>query len=249
MATKKDYEDAPHIGSGRVGLTVMRMQPPHRGHIELINLMRADCDVAIVAFGSTQQSRVMRHPFSFEQRLEMVRATFGLSIKPLPLVDIDSNLSIEDWSGYVLDKVRKLNLPAPTDYYTSSTHDAKWYAGHFAKLSDPVIDLGLVKTYTSPSAGRRLHVYDRTALEIPPAEEIRSLIERRDPEWRNFIPARLVDYIEWNYPPELRMPLRGETLPDPASVPAGTLFTLAAPQKAPITYCLHGENGWLPHQG
>lgn len=244
MASKKEYEDAPRIGSGRVGLAVMRMQPPHRGHMNLVNLMRSDCDVAIVAFGSTQQSRVVRHPFTFEQRLEMVRATFGNSIKPLPLVDIDSNLNTDDWAEYVLDKIRKLNLPEPTDYYTGSTHDAKWYTNCFAQLTDPVMDLGMVKSFTSPASGKRLHILDRSLFTIPPAEEIRSLIERRDPEWKNFVPARLIDYIEWNYPPELRMALTGNTLPPAESLPAGTLFTLTDGKAQ--SYRLYDDGKWRP---
>ncbi len=243
MASKKDYEDAPQIGSGRVGLAVMRMQPPHRGHSALINLMRSDCDTAIVAFGSTQISRVVRNPFTFEQRLDMVRAVFGTSIKPLPLVDIDSNVNSDDWVDYVLDKVRKLNLPAPTDFYTGSVQDAKWYVNRFAQLTDPVQEVGFVKTFTSPDSGRRLHIMDRSQFRIPPAEEIRSLIERRDAEWQQYVPARLVNYIEWNYPPELRVALSGSTLPAAETMPVGVRFALRD-QNGQTLYRLHDDGKW-----
>lgn len=224
MASKKEYEDAPFIGSGRVGLAVMRMQPPHRGHMNLIQQMRQDCDVCIVAFGTTQISRVVRHPFTFSERLEMVRAVFGTGIKPLPLVDIDSNISTDDWVDYVLDKVRKLNLPEPTDYYTGSVQDAKWYVSRFAKLDDPMSEVGMLKSYASATTGKRLHILDRAKFDIPPAEEIRSLIERRDPEWRTYVPARLISYIEQNYPPELRVALSGADFPAADGHPIGTRF-------------------------
>ena len=243
MPPKKDYEDAPYIGSGRVGLVVMRMQPPHRGHINLINLMRSDCDVAIVAFGSTQQSRVVRNPFTFEQRVEMVKATFGNLIKPLPLVDIDSNVNNDDWANYVLDKIRKLNLPEPTDYYSGSTADAKWYVNHFAKITDPATDMGVLKTYHAPDTNKRLHILERAYYNMPPAEEIRSLIERRDDEWKNYVPARLVDYIEWNYPPELRRALHGTTLPLAENTPVGTLFALKEGSSL-HTYRLYDDGKW-----
>lgn len=239
MASKKDYEEAPKIGSGRVGLAVMRMQPPHRGHMNLINFMRSDCDTAIIGFGSTQQSRVVRHPFTFEQRLDMVRAVFGNAIKPMPLVDIDSNLNTDDWVDYVLDKVKKLNLPEPTDFYTGSTQDAKWYSARFAGVNDPATDIGMVKTYTSPKTDKRLHILDRSYFKIPPAEEIRSLIEQRDPEWHHYVPTRLVSYIEWNYPPELRVALSGNELPDPESLPVGTIF-----KKGGSVFKLHDDGKW-----
>lgn len=245
MASKKDYEDAPKIGSGRVGLVVMRMQPPHRGHTALINLMRSDCDTAIVAFGSTQMSRVVRHPFSFEERLDMVRAVFGTSIKPLPLVDIDSNVNSDDWVDYVLDKVRKLNLPTPTDFYTGSVQDGKWYVNRFAKLTDPMQEVGFVKTYTSPESGRRLHIMDRSQFRIPPAEEIRSLIERRDDEWKQYVPARLIQYIEWNYPPELRVALGGERLPEADKYPVGTRYAIRDADGQAV-YRLHDDGKWRP---
>ena len=246
MASKKEFEEAPLIGSGRVGLTVMRMQPPHRGHINLINLMRSDCDVAIVALGSTQLSRVMRHPFTFEQRIDMIRATFGLSIKPLPLIDIDSNVNTDDWVDYVLEKVRKLNLPEPTDYYTGSTQDAKWYVNRFAKFTDPMVEVGMVKTYTS-AANKRLHIMQREMFNLPPAEEIRSLIERRDAEWRQYVPARLVDYIEWNYPPELRVAVAGAKLPQPESLPVGTRFAEGAAPNQRL-WQLHDDGKWRPSE-
>lgn len=244
MPPRRDYEEAPHIGSGRVGLVVARMQPPHRGHAGLINLMRSDCDVAIVAFGSTQHSRVMRHPFTFEQRVEMIRAMFGPTVKPLPLVDIDSNVNTDDWADYVLDKIRKLNLPEPTDFYTGSVQDAKWYVNRFAQLTDPMIQVGTTRTYTSPRENKRLHILDRSLLDLPPAEEIRSLIERRDDEWKNYVPARLLNFIEWNYPPELRVALIGSQLPEADAMPVGTRFTLKAADGSSSLYRLHDDGKW-----
>ena len=38
------------------------------------------------------------------------------------------------------------------------------------------------------------------------------------------MPARLVPYVEWHYPPELRAPIRGETPPPADTVPPGTRF-------------------------
>jgi len=238
MSSRKEVEDAPHIGSGRVGLVVMRAQPLHRGHAALINLMRSDCDVSIVAFGSTQLSRAVRNPFTFEQRVDMLKAVFGNSVKPIPLVDIDSNVNTDDWVDYVLDKIRKLNQPMPTDYYSGSLQDAKWYVNRFAQLSDPLTEVGFVKTHQG-AEGRRLHIMDRSMYRLPPAEEIRSLIERRDEEWKQYVPARLVNFIEWNYPPELRVAQLVTELPHADDVPVGTRC-----KQGGEVYRLHDDGKW-----
>jgi cytidyltransferase-like protein len=243
MTRKREHTEAEHIGSGHVGLAVMRMQPPHRGHMNLISWMKQDCDTVIVAFGSTQHSRVVRHPFTFEQRLEMLRAVVGDGIKPLPLVDIDSQVSTDDWVDYVLDKITKLNLPAPTDFYTGSSQDAKWYTHRFAALTDRSTSVSGVTTYHSDSTGRRLHIMDRVQTGLPAAEEIRSLIERRDAEWKEYVPSRLVEYIEWHYPPELRVALNGDALPPAATRPVGTRFVLKDGDQQQL-FILHDDGKW-----
>lgn len=241
MTRRRDYQENEHIGSGRVGLAVMRMQPPHRGHMNLISRMKQDCDTVIIAFGSTQLSRQVRHPFTFEERVEMVRAVFGDGFKPLPLIDIDSQLSSHDWVDYVLDKIRKLNLPAPTDFYTGSPQDAKWYTSRFATLEDEMVEVASTRSYYSAKSDRRLHIIDRVMSTLPPAEEIRSLIERRDDEWHRYVPERIIDYIEWNYPPELRIALSGDELPPPEDVPTGTRFAVGDK-----LFCCHDDAKWRP---
>lgn len=240
MSRRKETSESPHIGSGRVGLAVMRMQPPHRGHMNLINRMKQDCDTVIIAFGSTQLSRVVRHPFTFEQRVEMVRSVFGDGFKPIPLVDIESQTVTDDWVEYVLDKIRKLNLPSPTDFYTGSPHDAKWYTSHFASIEGKATDIGLTRTYHGEE-NRRLHIIDRVLSTLPAAEELRSLIERRDPEWYSYVPERIIQYIEWNYPPELRVALQGKELPEAEDVPTGTRYMVGDK-----LYCRHDDLKWRP---
>ncbi len=239
MSKRKDANEDSMIGSGRIGLAVMRMQVPHRGHMNLISRMKQDCDTVIIAFGSTQLSRVVRHPFTFEQRVEMVRAVFGDGFKPLPLVDIDSQYSTDDWCDYVLDKVRKLNLPEPTDFYTGSPQDAKWYVNRFAQLEDPMDEMAMTRSYHSDVTGKRLHIIDRALSTLPPAEELRSLIERRDTEWYRYVPERIIDFIERNYPPELRVAMQGPVLPPVEDVPLGTRFNQDG-----TLYMLHDDLKW-----
>jgi len=215
-------EPWPLTGSGRVGLVVMRCQPLTRGHAGLLCIALQDCDTVIVGLGSTQLARVRRHPFSFEQRRDMLRLVFGDALKTIPLVDIHSDPSTDEWVDYVLDRIRELALPEPTDYFTGSPEDARWYVNRFARLDDPATTVGPVTTHRSQRTGARLHVLDRRFTELPPAAEIRSMIERRNPEWQLYVPARICRYVDWYYPPELRDPIRAGTPPDAKTVPPGT---------------------------
>ncbi|MEP3665812.1 MAG: hypothetical protein ABJN42_03650, partial [Roseibium sp.] len=50
-----------------------------------------------------------------------------------------------------------------------------------------------------------------------------TMIEQRDPSWRDFVPAKLWDYYEWEYPPHLRAAVITDgALPDPEAYPVGT---------------------------
>lgn len=219
MARKKPFEVPEFAHSGRVGLAVMRMQPLHKGHTLLVKHMLEDCDTVIIGFGSCQLSRSVSNPFTFEQRLEMLRVVFGDNFKPIQLIDIDSNIETDDWVNYVLDKIAKSALPDPTDYYTGSAFDASWYANAFASTKAPAIRNGELITHES-AFGKRLHILSRDSNGVPPASALRSLIERRSDEWKQWVPARLIPYIEHHYPGELRMAIKAHSFPSDA--PIGT---------------------------
>lgn len=233
------------LKSGRIGLAVMRLQPLHRGHARLLEIMRQDCDIIILGIGSTQQQGISIHPFSFQQRVEMLKSIFGDTLKPIPLVDIESQLAPDDWVDYVLEKARKLNLPSPTDYYTGSAQDAKWYVNRFAQLTDPMQEVAGVRSYTNPTTQRRLHVIERATSGLPSATEIRGLIEQRDNEWHRYVPARLINYIEWHYPPQLRVAIQVNDLPPAADYPVGTRLSLATPGPDAL-HQLYDDGKWRP---
>lgn len=199
--------DSKLIGSGRTGLAVMRMQPPHRGHLSLISRMQQDCDTVIIAFGSTQRARVARHPFTYAERVAMVRAIIGDGFRPVPLTDIEERPASTDWVDHVLAKVQAAGLPEPTDFYTGSQLDGAWYVERFAQPDDPVHELAASRSYHSRTTGKRLHVIDRVLSTLPAAAALRHLIERREDGWQRYVPERLVAYIEAHYPPELRVPV------------------------------------------
>lgn len=211
-------------GSGRVGLAVVDMQTFHRGHNNLLNEMRMACDRAIVGLGSIRKFGVYGHPFTFEQRREMIRTVHGDFFDFIGLDDIDAGRDMRDWYSYVTSKLERAGLPEPTDYFSGSRIDAKWYFHAFADDSHPAETHGTTAVHANPKTGKRLHIVNREALGLPSGREVRLLIETRDPEWKRYVPERLHRYIEMNYPPEIRQPVDFDA--SFASLPPATLHGL-----------------------
>lgn len=191
----------------RVGLAVMDIQTLHRGHNNLLTEMRMTCDRAIIGIGSVRKFATPGHPFSYAQRVEMVRRIHGDFFDFVGLDDIDASYDIEAWYRYVKAKIVHAGLPEPTDYFGGSVIDAKWYLHAFARLEAPCVETAMTKVYRDPGTDRRLHIVDRQVLGLPSGREIRLLIETHDEEWKRYVPERLHDYVEQNYPPHLRQPL------------------------------------------
>lgn len=240
MARK--IESHPDTLNGRIGLVVAELQTLHWGHVRLLSQMLGTCDKGIIAIGSTQAHGVPGHPFTFDQRKEMVQAIFRDAFSFLPLQDIDASLETGDWIAYVLGRIRALGLPEPTDYFTGSAIDARHYTAHFAALDDPRLPAGLARTYESRTTGRRLHIVDRSDRPELAGREIRFLIESRDPEWHHYVPPKLWRYVEAHYPPHLRTAIRVEAEP-PADVPVGTRCIVEATGAVLV---LRDDGKWRP---
>lgn len=114
----------------RVGLMIGRFQPLHRGHLKSINRMIQDCETAIICLGSAQKSREEHDPWTVEERMQMLRNVYGDRIKIVPLNDLGATRP-KEWTAYIFEKLAKLGMKEPTDYYTGSSADAKWYSHCF----------------------------------------------------------------------------------------------------------------------
>lgn len=219
----------------RVGLAVVDMQTVHLGHAGMLNAMRMSCGRGIIGFGSVNQAGVYGHPFTFDQRVAMIKELHGDFFEFVPLHDIDGSFHITEWYDYVKSKIAAAGLPDPSDYFTGSEVDAKYYFHEFATLNDTSTMQGDTVIYSGvnrfterqcveinreyhlkPEYSRverlltmkkRLHIVDRHATKLPSGRDIRLMIELRDEKWKTFVPERLHDYIERNYPPHLRVPI------------------------------------------
>lgn len=178
----------------KVGLSVMRLSPLHGGHCSVINTMIQECETAIVCIGSSQEKRTNHNPYTVEERMEMLRNVYGDRIKIIPLKDIGA-ANPQQWVDYIFDKITKLGMAEPTDYYTGSVQDSIWYENHFYHKNPHGGD------------GRLLHILGRDKNVYPPATEIRGYLELRDNGWKQWIPRVNHIIVGDNYPEELKIPL------------------------------------------
>ena len=247
---RRRFETHPLTRNGRVGIAPVDVQTLHEGHVVLLSHMAMACETGIVAIGSVNQFGALGHPFTFEQRKEMVQAVFGDRFAFLPLQDIDASADNSEWLDYVLRKAKGAGLPDPTDCFVGSQVDAKrWYAPHFGDMTVDGDLRGLSIVHRTRKDERRLHVLDRERLELPSGRDIRALIETRDREWRAYVPPILHDYVEQQYPPHLRVALRGDhpPIPNPRIHPVGTRFR-STQADAPLLE-LKDDNRWRPLAG
>lgn len=220
----------------RVGLVVGRLQPFHAGHSNIINRMIEECETAIVCIGSAQKSREKHDPWTIEERMEMLKNVYGAfsnngeylgsRIKIIPLVDIGA-ATPQQWVDYIIEKIKKLGLGEPTDYFTGSEFDATWFRDHFASdwraleshyynttnttNSQPtVIGDSYSRYVTEDGIFRRLHIFERQEMRVPSATELRGFMELRTDGWKKWVPNVNHELVLKNYPEELKIPLEGK---------------------------------------
>jgi len=198
----------------RIGLMVGRFQPLHNGHTKTISLMIQDCETAIVCLGSAQKSREEHDPWTVEERMQMLKNVYGDRIKIVPLNDLGATRP-EQWTSYIFEKLKKLGMEGPTDYYTGSEADARWYTHKFYlddvsywDDSDPYSSAmnEFNRRYYSEGVLKILHLIDRDTNPVPPATDIRTYLSLRTDEWQQWVPRVNHDLVSSNYPEEFKIP-------------------------------------------
>lgn len=171
-------------GDDRIGLMVCRIQPLHLGHTRLINKMIEDYSTVIIGVGSSDKEVSLHNPWTFEQRKSMLRQVYGSRIKIIQLADLGAEENSNSWCDYVLEKIEKLKLPKPTDYFTGSKADSTWYKGRF---------------------GDRVHIMERTESNFISGTDIRRLIQTGNDDWKNYVPRVNHRMIEETFPDNLKI--------------------------------------------
>ena len=178
-----------------VGLAVMRMQPMHNGHYELISRMMKEMDTVIIGLGSIQESGTVNNPYTPKQRREMIEKVFGQTgkhskIKIVELKDLGAVSKIA-WAMHVFGKIDGMNLPKPTHYFAGSNHDASWFNSVNEEFGDGSLEITIVD---------RL----RETICMSGTEVRKAIIDESD-DWKEYTPPVVVEYIVNNFPHELRL--------------------------------------------
>lgn len=245
MARKPTPGIDPRIGNDRVGLMISRQQVEHLGHSAIKAQMMLDNATNILGSGSSEKAAVPGNPLSPDQKLRAQKGLWGDSFKMVFLQDIGATDRTTDWADYVFDRIRSHQMPEPTDFYAGSTHEARWYESHFAVAKgDPTGVRGNFVFWENPITGKRLHILDRSKHLPISSSEVRDLIERRDDTWKSFVPARLWDFYEWEYPPHLRVAITwdGEDFPPSDRHPVGTTCIRTA--HSDLVWSLRDDGKW-----
>lgn len=243
---RKELSVDPRIGNDRVGLMISRGQVmTEQGHGALMAAMAMANSANIVAYGSSQKWGVIGNPLNFDQKRRALQGLWGNTFKLISLEDIGATDKNTDWADYALDRIRRNQLPEPTDYYSGSLHDARWYEERFSSLKgEPTYVRGRFKIWEDPKTNKRIHILDRHTEGGVSSSEVRSLIERRDNRWKDFVPAKLWDFYEWEYPGHLRAALQiaaGDPLPSADVYPVGTKLIVEGDDEV---YVLRADGKW-----
>jgi hypothetical protein len=167
----------------KVGLAVMRMQPLQIGHCNLIDLIDSKCDIGIIGYGSTQESRTERNPFTYTERYEIFTKKYGSNKKlvSIPLVD-QGAVTKQAWNEYVYSVIRSYGFPQPTDYFGGCEFDVEWWR----------------------ESGLDIHILDRSKCDHLRATNVRMDICAGGQMWKQYVPAEVIPLIEFYYPTELK---------------------------------------------
>ena len=89
----------------KLGFIVGRFQLFHKGHEELVNIGKSLCEKFVVLVGSTNESRTVKNPFTFEERKEMIQTVCGKDVIVLPIVDIGIGY-VPQWGNYLINTIK-----------------------------------------------------------------------------------------------------------------------------------------------
>lgn len=158
------------------GFIIMRAQPLHNGHKSLIDKMLKECKNITVFFGSTQESRTEKNPFTFEERKTMFLNIYGNreNVKIFGMQDIP--YSDDDWYNNILSILKFESFGMPDVYYCGDDVNGSYLdRGEFEIIK-----------------------FDRTkqtgSCDIS-ATEIRNMWNVGDESWKGFVPKENVGYL------------------------------------------------------
>ena len=148
-----------------IAVAVMRLQPFHKGHQKIIDKMLYENEKAILFIGSKDTINE-QNPYSFKERVEMVKTIYKDQIKKGRLIvqGINDIHNPPKWANYV-----KTHLPILAQrYYCGTGQDAPLFKKE-----------GFIPV-----------IINRNELNIS-GTNIRQKLKKKDPSWKDDIPSQI----------------------------------------------------------
>ena len=141
-------------------LFVGRFQPFHIGHLNALEYVSRVADKIIIAIGSSKEKNTLENPFSYKERLEMIKKSLTLDkdkyvIKPVP--DFRNN---KLWIEYILE-----NFPEFDVVYTSSPKEKKIFRN--AHITVRSVSLYNRSVYTATDIRRKMSAGEKWEHLVP----------------------------------------------------------------------------------
>lgn len=158
----------------RVGLAIMRLQPLHKGHQQIIDAMLAENEKAVLMLGSVGVIDE-NNPYSYEERVAMIQALYGKEIKTgrLMIGGLKDIHNLPKWVDYV-----KSNLPiAANRYYCGVQQNAQQFR----------------------EKGFGVREFSRDKIKVS-GTEIRQKMRSGDMSWTNDVPQEIVALLQEEKP-------------------------------------------------
>lgn len=133
-------------GTDKIGVFLGRLQPPHKGHLAVIEKALSECDKVVIIIGSSNKKDTLRNPFSFELRKTLLINSLKKSedkkrIKIYGLPDWSQEDKTEDnsiWGHYLYyNMVSRAGQKNFTFYYCDEADVIKsWFDDEVKKYID-----------------------------------------------------------------------------------------------------------------
>lgn len=151
-------------------LLVGRFQPFHLGHLSVVKQIEKAPDVAkiLIGIGSSQEGNTEHNPFSFNERLQMIKATLEKRMeKPFAIFGIPDVYNDEKWR-----KLMDILVPEKFSIlYTGNDWVSRIFDGYGIEIRKPVHDLPICAT------------------------DVRELIKQNG-DWHDLVPEEVIAQIK-----------------------------------------------------
>jgi len=178
--------------SKSIGIFVGRCQPLHLGHKQIIDKMIEDCGIenSLVILGSTNEHNTANNPFTFEQRIEMIKKVWP----DILVTGIDDEDKDNEW---LLEFRMLLDL-----VYIHETEDLDFtlYCGEDSYVAKLFTDIGEIK-----------EVLDRKELQISGTEiRLEMLQPRKMSMLLGWVPLQIYKGLQEMFDEQLNERIRRE---------------------------------------